>query len=314
MTKPKDMKRISILLLLAALCAGFSARAQETHRFADRDTCSLYLDIYHPAAGAETALDGHAKPTVLFVFGGGFVGGRRSDPFVRPWFERLNADGYGVVAIDYRLGMKDYQVGKGLIGAYKACDRFVLSQQIGVEDVFSAVSFLAAHPELGVDTGNLVLAGSSAGAIISVASAYAIANGETAGLPEGFRFKGVMSFAGAIISSTGKPKFRSAPCPLLLFHGTADGAVAYEHTGALGKGIWGSSYIAEQLQKKGWNCHIWRFEGSTHDVAAYMDYLWPIEKEFLEKDCTLGIARRTDATLTDDSLPRWKPVTMESIY
>lgn len=310
------MKKIPILLLLTLLFTGFSARAQETHRFAERDTCSLYLDIYRPAAGAETVLDGHAKPTVLFVFGGGFVGGRRSDPFVRPWFERLNADGYGVVAVDYRLGMKDYKVGKGLVGAYKACDRFVLSQQVGVEDVFSAIAFLAAHPELGVDTGNLVLAGSSAGAIISLASEYAIVSGDelTAVLPEGFRFKGVMSFAGAIISSSGKPKFRSAPCPLLLFHGTADGAVAYEHTGALGKGIWGSSFLAEQLQKKGWNCHIWRFEGSTHDVAAYMDYLWPIEKEFLEKDCTLGIARRTDATVTDASLPKWKPVTMDTIY
>ena len=308
------MKRYTVLFLLTLLLAGFSAQAQETYRFVERDTCALYLDLYHPAAGAETVLDGHAKPTVMFVFGGGFIGGRRSDPFVRHWFERLNADGYGVVAIDYRLGMKDYKVGKGLVGAYKACDRFELSQRIGVEDVFSAVAFLAEHPELGVDTGNLVLSGSSAGAIISLAAAYAIANGETDGLPAGFRFKGVMSFAGAIISTSGAPKFRSAPCPLLMFHGTADGAVAYKHTGALGKGIWGSSFIADQLQKKGWDCHIWRFEGSNHDVAGYMDYLWPVEKEFLEKDCTLGIVRSTDATVTDDSLPKWKPVTMDTIY
>ena len=313
-SNPTVMKRLSLFLLLTLLLAGVSAQAQETHRFVERDTCSLYLDIFRPADGAETVIDGHAKPTVLFVFGGGFIMGQRSDRFVRPWFERLNAAGYGVVAIDYRLGMKDYQVGKGLVGAYKAVDRFLLSQQIGVEDVFSAVTYLAEHPELGVDTGNLVLSGSSAGAIISLASAYAIANGDTEGLPEGFRFKGVMSFAGAIISNSGAPKFRSAPCPLLMFHGTADGAVAYNHYSALGKGLWGSSYIAAQLQKKGWNCHIWRFEGSTHDVAGYMDYLWPIEKEFLEKDCTLGIARSTDATVTDDSLPKWKQVTMENIY
>lgn len=305
------MKRFRILLLLALLCAGFSARALETHLFVQRDTCALYLDIYYPAAGAETVLGDHEKPTVLFVFGGGFIGGRRSDPFVRHWFERLNADGYGVVAIDYRLGMKGYKVGKGLSGAFKAADRFRLSQDVGVEDVFSAMEFLAAHPELGVDTDNVVLAGSSAGAIISLASVYAVANGKA---PAGIRFKGVMSFAGAIISTSGKPKFKQAPCPMLLFHGTEDGAVAYKRFGFFGKGIWGSSFIAKQLSKKGWDCHIWRFEGSTHDVAAYMDYLWPIEKEFLEKDCTLGISRRTDATLTDDSLPRWKAVTMETLY
>ncbi len=305
------MKRFRILLLLALLCAGFSARAQETHLFVQRDTCALYLDIYHPAAGAETVLGDHEKPTVLFVFGGGFIGGRRSDPFVRHWFERLNADGYGVVAIDYRLGMKGYKVGKGLSGAFKAADRFRLSQDVGVEDVFSAMEFLAAHPELDIDTDNIVLAGSSAGAIISLASVYAVANGKA---PAGIRFKGVMSFAGAIISTSGKPKFKQAPCPMLLFHGTEDGAVAYKRFGFFGKGIWGSSFIAKQLSKKGWDCHIWRFEGSTHDVAAYMDYLWPVEKEFLEKDCTLGISRRTDATLTDDSLPRWKAVTMETLY
>lgn len=305
------MKRFRILLLLALLCAGFSARAQETHLFVQRDTCALCLDIYYPAAGAETVLGDHEKPTVLFVFGGGFIGGRRSDPFVRHWFERLNADGYGVVAIDYRLGMKGYKVGKGLSGAFKAADRFRLSQDVGVEDVFSAMEFLAAHPELDIDTDNIVLAGSSAGAIISLASVYAVANGKA---PAGIRFKGVMSFAGAIISTSGKPKFKQAPCPMLLFHGTEDGAVAYKRFGFFGKGIWGSSFIAKQLSKKGWDCHIWRFEGSTHDVAAYMDYLWPIEKEFLEKDCTLGISRRTDATLTDDSLPRWKAVTMETLY
>lgn len=305
------MKRFRILLLLALLCAGFSARAQETHLFVQHDTCALYLDIYHPAAGAETVLGDHEKPTVLFVFGGGFIGGRRSDPFVRHWFERLNADGYGVVAIDYRLGMKGYKVGKGLSGAFKAADRFRLSQDVGVEDVFSAMEFLAAHPELDIDTDNIVLAGSSAGAIISLASVYAVANGKA---PAGIRFKGVMSFAGAIISTSGKPKFKQAPCPMLLFHGTEDGAVAYKRFGYFGKGIWGSSFIAKQLSKKGWDCHIWRFEGSTHDVAAYMDYLWPVEKEFLEKDCTLGISRRTDATLTDDSLPRWKAVTMETLY
>ena len=48
----------------------------------------------------------------------------------------------------------------------------------------------------------------------------------TAILPEGFRFKGVMSFAGAVMSTSGVPQYAAEPAPQLLFHGTADAAVA----------------------------------------------------------------------------------------
>ncbi|MBQ7494995.1 MAG: carboxylesterase family protein [Bacteroidaceae bacterium] len=295
------MRHLVLLVMLVCLCAS----AQETYRFAERDTCALYLDIFRPDSTAQTTYKDVDKPAIMFLFGGGFMSGSRSDANARRWFSRLTANGYTVVAIDYRLGMKGYRMGKGLGGAMKALNRFVFSQQIGVEDVFSAVSFLAAHPELRVPADNIVISGSSAGAIISLASAYAIANGQTDGLPEGFNFKGVMSFAGGIISKRGGPKFTKAPCPLLLFHGTADRIVAYEHYGALRRGIWGSSYIASKLKKKGWNCTIWRFQDHGHDVAGYMPVMWAVEKEFLEKNVIQGIPRQTDALVDDPSLPKW---------
>ena len=279
--------------------------AQETYLYAERDTCSLYLDIFRPDSSAQTTFKGIAKPAVMFVFGGGFSSGRRSDPAVRGWFRRLNANGYTVVAIDYRLAMKGYRVKKTPRGALKAMRRFLLSQQVGVEDVFSAVSFLAAHPELNVPADNLVISGSSAGAIISLSCAWAIANGQTEGLPRGFAFKGVMSFAGAIISKKGAPKFREAPCPLLLFHGTADKIVAYEHFGLPRRGIWGSSYLASKLKKQERNYNIWRFHGRGHEVAAYMDAMWNVERAFLEKNVILGTHSITDALVDDPSLPTW---------
>lgn len=312
------MKQFHVVAaLVACLFLSVSAPllAQETYLFAQRDTCSLYLDIWRPAEGAQTSIGEVQKPTILFVFGGGFIQGTRDGQYFRSWFLRLIEEGYTVVSIDYRLGMKGYKVGKGLNGAIKACDRFCLAQQVGVEDVFSAVSFLDQNQEeLGIDPANIVLSGSSAGAIISLASAYAIANGQTEGLPEGFKFKGVMSFAGAIISKNGAPVFKNAPCPLLLLHGTADGAVEYDHFGAFGKGIWGSSYIAKQLQKKGWPCSIWRFKDRTHDVAGYMDYVWNIEKDFLEKDVMQGISRNIDSIIDDPSLPSWSNISLDDIY
>ena len=305
------------LFLFSLLLANLCASAQETFLYAQKDTCSLYLDIYRPAASAQTCFEGVSKPAVMFVFGGGFTMGARNEAYFRDWFNTLNDNGYTVVSIDYRLGMKGYKMGKGLTGAVKSLGRFVASQQMGVEDVFSAVSYLAAHPELGVPADNIVLAGSSAGAIISLACANAVANGKAEGLPEGFRFKGVMSFAGGIISSKGAPSFASAPCPLLLFHGTADNAVAYRHYGAFGKGVWGSDYIASQLRKKGWNCCIWRFKGRAHDVAAYMSHLWHIEKIFLERNVMGNVPCDIDALVDDPSLPVWKEwgnISVEDMY
>ena len=284
--------------------------------FAKRDTCDLYMDIFRPTEGSETTFQGHPKPAVIFVFGGGFIMGERSHSWYRPWYQILNDNGYPVITIDYRLGMKDYKVGKGLSGTLKASNRFHLSQQVGVEDVFSAVSFLAENKDsLGIDPSNLVLSGCSAGAIISLACAYDIARGRTQGLPEGFNFKGVMSFAGAIISTSGAPKFDSLPCPILLLHGTADKAVAYNRLAFMGKGLWGSNYLSRKWDQKGFdNYCIYRFTGIGHDVAVYMENLWEVEKEFLEKNVILGAPRHVDATIKDPSLPRRLDVSVDDIY
>ncbi len=308
------MKKFAFFIGLIFL--GLSATAQETYMYAERDTCSLYMDIYRPSEGAATEWNGQAKPTIVYVFGGGFIGGERSGEFIQGWFQRLNDNGYAVVTIDYRLGMKGYKVGKGLSGAFKASDRFLLSQQVGVEDLFSAISFLNENSEeLGIDCGNLVVAGSSAGAIIAQAAEYDIVCGRTEGLPEGFQFKGVMAFAGAVISTSGAPNYPSAPCPVLMLHGTADQAVAYTKYGVLGRGIWGSDFLADQWKKKnykGW-C-IYRFKDRTHDVASYMNYLWDIEEAFLEKNVMQASGRTVDALVDDPALPSWGQVSMDSIY
>ena len=166
------MKKFIVLL---ALCLGFAAQAQETYRFAERDTCSLYLDIYRPAAGSQTQLDSLDKPAIMYVFGGGFIMGERSHPWHLPWFRTLNENGYTVVTVDYRLGMKGVKVGKGMSGALQASDAFENAQQMGVEDVISAVTFLLEQKDsLGIDPYNMVISGSSAGAIISLATEYAL--------------------------------------------------------------------------------------------------------------------------------------------
>lgn len=307
------MKKFAILAV--TLLTALSAWAQDTYQFAQRDTLAMYLDLYDATPGSETTFQGLPKPTILFVFGGGFITGERSEDFYQDWFALLNNNGYNVVTIDYRLGMKGYQVKRTLPGLVKAAKQFHYSQQIAVEDVYSAVSFLAENrEELGVDPYNLVIAGSSAGAITALAAEYDIANSQASGLPEGFNFRGVMSFAGGVISVNGAPRYKSRPCPTLLLHGTADGAVAYNKTAYFGMGIWGSNYLAKKLDQVGANYCIYRYTGRTHDVAGYMEAAWPLEKEFLEKSVMLGARRVIDADVDDDSLPSWGNITTDDIY
>lgn len=309
------MKKTFLTILAVLLAASQGLSGQEVYCYADRDTCSLYLDIFRPSEGTASRSEDVSKPTIVYLFGGGFIGGQRKDDFTMKWFKLLNDNGFPVVTIDYRLGMKNYKVGKGLSGALKAVDRFLLSQQVGVEDLFSAISYLDVNKEkLGIDSGNIVFAGSSAGAIITLAAVHAIANGNTAGLPEGFKPKGAISFAGAIISTSGAPDFKDAPCPLLLFHGTADKAVAYKHYGIFGKGIWGSDFLAGRLSKKGYPHCIYRFKDRTHDVAAYHMVLWELERQFLEECVMAGHVKTLDAFVDDTSLPSWGSLSMEDIY
>ena len=307
------MKKIA-LLAAALLLSGILAGAQDNYQFAQRDTLALRMSVYEATPGSETTFQGKEKPLILFIVGGGFVRIEMGD-YVYDWFDILNDNGYTVVSIDYRQGMKGYKVKKTLSGLVKASDQFLLSQQMAVEDLFSAVGFLYENrEELGLNPDNMVLAGSSAGAITALAAENQIVNGVAEGLPEGFNFRGVMSFAGGIISTSGAPDYFAKPCPTMLLHGTSDGAVAYKHYGYFGRGIWGSSYLAGKLKDAGADYCIYRYPDRTHDVAAYMISAWPLEKEFLERSVILGARRVIDATIVDSSLPSWGNITTDDIY
>ena len=129
---------IAATLLAASLCA--YAGEVRTVKFATRDTCELFMDIYEPAgetvytpASKDSVVTSYAKPTVVFVFGGGFVMGSRDSESYKPWFRLLSESGYRVVSIDYRLGLK----GKKL---HIPKDRGVFLDAVdaAVEDLFSA--------------------------------------------------------------------------------------------------------------------------------------------------------------------------------
>ena len=75
------------VVIVAMACAGSAAcqaqdllKPDETFLFAERDSINLYMDVYYPADGSEMTVDGVNKPTILYVFGGGFKVGRKDTP------------------------------------------------------------------------------------------------------------------------------------------------------------------------------------------------------------------------------------------
>ena len=310
------MKR-TILLLLGLLVTSLAFAQKSTYMVAQRDTCDLFMDVYEPAVIPGDTLQ---RPTILFVFGGGFIMGQRDDPWVLPWFKLLNENGYRVVSVDYRLGLKGVPMKFDLFHLIQSANYTKKAVDMGVEDVFAAVRYLADHQEeLRVDMDNIVISGSSAGAMISLSSELEACNRtvRAAILPEGFHFAGVMSFAGAIMSDSGKPEYKRTPCPQLLIHGTEDGAVAYEKMGFGRWGMFGSSYLVEKvLEPAGYPYQIYRYVGHTHDMAANMMANWPEEKRFLEVSVMGGNKLVIDCTINDPTMPVLgsASVTLDDIY
>lgn len=313
------VKRAVLTVVCMVICAAAFAQKKAgitpsaTYKFAQKDTSALYLDFYTASAGSQTMLEGKHKPTVIFIFGGGFKGGSRDASRYKPWFRKLTDNGYPVVSIDYRLGLKGRNV-KG-IRSVQAIDSAI---HLGVEDLFSATIFLIDNSKkLGIDPGNMVVSGSSAGAIISMQAEYEICNSsaEAKVLPEGFNYAGVMSFAGAILSHKGKPDYKDMePCPTLMLHGTKDKIVTYKRIRFFNLGFFGSCKITERFADKGYNYNTLRYVGHGHDIAERMNDTFPEQMRFLETNVIRGVKRTVDAMIDDPDLPLEKSSSLKEYY
>lgn len=247
----------------------------ETKIFSQTDTAALKLDIYYQGGISEK------KPTILFVFGGGFVLGRRDSKLYEPYFNTLIEHGFKVVSVDYRLGLK----GKKFPSPFNTSN-LRSAIDTATTDVYKATDYIIKNAKaLGIDTGMIIISGSSAGAITALHADYNKRNATplAAKLPAGFQYKGVISFAGAILSYKGAPKYAIAPAPTMLFHGTADKLVPYNKVRLFNRGFFGSKYLAHRFRKNSYPYYFQYVQDMGHEIAGspmaenLPDILWFIE-------------------------------------
>ena len=289
--------------MISILCFGFISTAQdflfptETYLFAKRDTCDLFLDVYNPARTSQTYFEGKEKPTIIFMFGGGFIRGERNNESYNKWFRQLTENGYRVVSIDYRLGLKgSTKVG---VAQVNVLDKAI---HMAVEDLFSATNFIIENAaELKINPENIVISGSSAGAIAVMQAEYEIANRTlwSSVLPEGFNYAGVMSFSGAILSREGKVDYKTTPCPTLMLHGTADELVPYEQIAVLNLGFFGGGKLVKRFEKYDLNYNMYHFIDYGHEIAGSMDTTTDLQFRFIETNIMQGKKRVVNAWISD---------------
>lgn len=290
----------TLLLCVLAYSQNNAIYPDITAKYAVKDGEELYLDIYEPRTGSETEIDGRKKPTIVFMFGGAFCTGTRDYEGFSTWFTKMVSRGYRIVSIDYRLGLKGVEVKKSL----KLAGKLDNAIQMAVADLFSATNYLIDNAEeLGIEKDNIVISGSSAGAITALQAEYEICNGTDAAkvLPDGFNYAGVMSFSGAVFIHKRRLEFAKTPAPIMMLHGTKDSIVPYRGIKAFGMGFLGSSHIAKVLSKKGCAHTIYRYKKHDHEIAGYMDCSVGKQEDFLV-DTVMGGRREIIDSRVDDRL------------
>lgn len=209
------MKRILVLFALFAAAAGYAQTVEkQTFVYAVKQTDTLRLDRY-----VALTPDSRTKPCLMFVFGGGFVGGRRDNASFLSYFEYYARKGYVVVSIDYRLGMKK-AMQAGTLSEETFPEAWITTLAMATGDLYDATAYVCDHASAwSVDKTRIVASGSSAGAITVLMGEYGICNGHPLArqkLPQDFNYAGVISYAGAIFDTQEELRWAKTPAPMML--------------------------------------------------------------------------------------------------
>lgn len=271
---------------------------------------TLKLDVYQPTGDTETN-----RPLVILVHGGSFIGGTKTDGDVVTMCQKFAKKGYVTASIDYRLGFFPFDSANAVKAVVRA-----------VQDLRAAVRFFYKDKQTTdaykIDTNNIYVGGSSAGAITSLHLAYLDQECEvsdylnqttitqlgglegTSGNP-GYssKVKGVLNGCGALARYSW---LEAGDVPVASVHGTNDGTVKYNR-GIVNPGtplmyLDGSRMIHERACAVGVENQFYTFLGAPHvpyaGNAAYMDTTVNFFRDFLIKQ--LGCA---DAILQPENAP-----------
>ncbi len=266
---------------------------KQTFTYAVKGADTLQLDVYSKVSEVNGK-----KPCIIFVFGGGFVIGERNDSIYNTYFNAAVEHGYTMISISYRLGLK----GVTNVSVFNS-KPLKNAVDMAVDDLYDATNWVIENRQkLGIDTAAIILSGSSAGAITIQTAEFERCNllRTSSKLPNGFSYASTIAFSGAILSYSGCPRYKEAPAPTLMFHGTADKIVPYKRIKFFKKGLFGASAMAATFKKNNYPYYICREEGLGHEVSVLpMIENLPVIFDFLETFVVNKKPYQMDMTIKD---------------
>ena len=195
----------------------FEIEKPRTEIYSVKDGEQLKLDIYSPSKDTL-----QARPLIIFMHGGGFSGGTRTNEAEVKFAEAAARKGYVAVQISYRLTRKGRSFGCN----YEAEGK-MNTLRLAAEDFMDAVHFmLKKGSEYKIDPSRIIVGGSSAGADAVLNSVYnERLMFEDLSKYENMEFAGVFSLAGAVIDARYITEGKCGPRSLLPRHRGQSGAL-----------------------------------------------------------------------------------------
>ena len=271
---------------------------------------TLKLDVYQPTGDTETN-----RPLIIFVHGGSFIGGSKTDGDMVAMCQRFAKKGYVTASIDYRLGFFPFDSANAVKAVVRA-----------TQDLRAAIRFFYKDKQTTntykIDTTHIFIGGSSAGAITALHVGYL---NDVCEISD-YLNQTTINQLGGLEGSSGNPGYSSTVhgilngcgalaryswleagnIPVASVHGTNDGTVKYNR-GVVNPGVPlmyldGSRMIHERACAVGVENQFYTFLGAPHvpyaGNAAYMDTTVNFFRDFLIKQ--LGC---TDAVLQPENAP-----------
>jgi len=280
----------------------------------------LKLDFYEPTGDTETA-----RPLIIWVHGGSFIGGSKTDIDVKTWSQRFAKKGYACASIDYRLGFFPFDSANAVKAVVRA-----------TQDLRAAIRFFYKDRQNSdtykIDTNRIYIGGSSAGAITALHVGYldkeceiqdylnASTIASLGGLEGVSGNPGYSTDVKAVINGCGALAryswLEAGDIPLCSIHGTNDGTVKYNR-GIVNPGtplmyLDGSRMIHKRACAVDLDHQFYTFSGAPHvpyvgttaAALAYMDTTVNFIRDFLVRQlgCTQSILQPENNPLQDATL------------
>ena len=233
---------------------------------------TLKMDFYEPEGDTETE-----RPLLIWVHGGSFIGGDKTDFDMVTFSERFAKKGYACASINYRLGFFPIDSANAVKAVVRA-----------TQDLRAAIRYFYKDKQTTnqykIDTNNIFIGGSSAGAITALHVGYLNDACEIEDYLDG----PTINALGGIEGTSGNPGYSSnvhgvingcgalaryswmeaGDVPLCSFHGTNDGTVTYNR-GIVNPGIPlmyldGSRMLHERACAVGVEEYFYTYEGAGH--------------------------------------------------